>query len=99
MTTIKDVECSLRVLIDNGKYSDKSNVLAMLIAGYLIERDKPEEEELKPCPLCGTQVRIYEEQLTGEDMMYGVTCAVCIACTSTLFDRDRVIKAWNKRAE
>ena len=55
-------------------------------------------EELKPCPFCGCEARIYEEGIK-----YGVTCIGCPAQMEgddwpEYVTLEEIVVLWNKRA-
>lgn len=52
-------------------------------------------EELKPCPLCGGQSKIYQED--GPDKLYYARCSSCFSETKSYKTQEEVIEEWNNR--
>ncbi len=61
--------------------------------------------ELKPCPFCGGQAKLYRTSgdhqiITGEWILEDVWNCGCRRCSigfSVLEDRDLAVRRWNKR--
>ena len=56
------------------------------------------ETKLKPCPFCGSEVKIVPEQVDARTISYNFICMEC--CSNTYFDyadREEAIESWNKR--
>ena len=60
--------------------------------------------ELKPCPFCGGEARIYfdpegTKDIAGRHWAYNAVCDRCCATSGTTFLKEKAIEAWNRRAE
>ena len=55
--------------------------------------------ELKKCPFCGGEVKIYSESVDAETEVYHFECNNCNSDTYFDFcDKEEAIEAWNTRA-
>lgn len=55
-------------------------------------------EDLKPCPFCGAEAQLREEQpVPTDDYYYRVRCRQCWATTDWNNKPDGAIEAWNRR--
>lgn len=55
--------------------------------------------ELKPCPFCGSEAKLYSVGLTKKKL-YAIVCTKCKVQYPFIFaDEDMAIETWNKRAE
>ncbi len=56
--------------------------------------------ELKPCPFCGGEAKLYVRSIHG--LLFGdyywVKCEDCNAETASDFEKSVAIEAWNRRA-
>lgn len=54
--------------------------------------------ELKPCPFCGSEVKIYSESVEVDRESYNFECCECNSNTYFDFcDREQAIESWNRR--
>jgi Lar family restriction alleviation protein len=99
MSTIKNVEVALKELRNNHEGWLNSPILAVTIAEYLIERDKPKEERFRNCPFCGsssiTIERIYNDN--DSDFLSHASCFDCCAESNDCDSEAKAIAAWNRR--
>lgn len=53
--------------------------------------------ELKPCPFCDGEAKleIYESEIP----LYNVVCKICRAASAIFVEKEKAIKAWNRRAK
>ena len=57
-----------------------------------------DKQELKPCPFCGGEAEIYENNIIKSLPSYRVFCANCYSRTYGMYDKlDDAIEAWNRR--
>lgn len=56
-----------------------------------------EMEELKKCPFCGGEAKIYK--LFDYISKYRVECTYCDMYTSAYATKEEAIEAWNRRVE
>lgn len=54
-------------------------------------------DKLKPCPFCGHKKVLVEE--IDDTGLYIAECKRCFATSAILRPRERVIQAWNRRAD
>ncbi|MBQ7220776.1 MAG: Lar family restriction alleviation protein [Synergistaceae bacterium] len=54
------------------------------------------DEELKPCPFCGSIPEVCEAENDGE-LLKMVACLNCGVSTFASEDEAKVIEAWNRR--
>ena len=61
---------------------------------------KQNKHELKHCPFCGGEVKMYAEAADADTEYYIFECCSCNGNTYFDFcDREEAIEAWNKRSE
>jgi Lar family restriction alleviation protein len=62
------------------------------------DTDKPEGDELKPCPFCGGKAEMMDyERLKDGNLEFHVDCTMCDCCTVVYDNEAEAIAAWNTR--
>lgn len=69
------------------------NELVSCSESKLVEWAMSEHEELKHCPFCGGEGKVF----FYKDETYNVFCKNCETITKTYKTREEAIKAWNRR--
>jgi Lar family restriction alleviation protein len=70
----------------------------------MMQQEKENDDELKPCPFCGASAEIIEVEETDNQGGFVVCCTGCQASTKVWFplkdDATRILRdEWNRRAE
>lgn len=58
-----------------------------------------EQEQLKPCPFCGSEVSVYNNEFDYENLFW-IECEECegmSVSTKSMDDLEEVIDTWNTR--
>lgn len=56
-----------------------------------------ETEKLLPCPFCGGEARVCEQEIDACTKQYYVACDECDACSPSLCSKHKAAEAWNRR--
>lgn len=56
-------------------------------------------EELKPCPFCGSKAKLRKEGHREYAPTYSVECTKCLAKTFSIMVKQDAIEHWNGRAD
>ncbi|WII07012.1 Lar family restriction alleviation protein [Methanomassiliicoccales archaeon LGM-RCC1] len=56
--------------------------------------------DLKPCPFCGHDVTIYEDDLETDNLFWVIRCGWCNAMIyDDCEDKEQIVERWNRRVE
>lgn len=54
--------------------------------------------ELKPCPLCGSNIKYPARHPAGHDVSFKIECACGVSYSAMCADEESLIRVWNRRA-
>ena len=87
------VHCNVRSSCEDCYRAVKRNKIISCSETKLVEWVMSEHEELKHCPFCGGEGKVF----FYKDETYNAFCKNCETITKTYNTREEAIEAWNRR--